>query len=126
MKEENVMALRPAKVSWRRKHFIGLHPRDGEMIATVHEGPLSELLHDTGGWEETMLSDVAVLVPRGEFKEMVMALPEFEMLPIFWARWNAIGKPTEFLVKCFETEDELAVDTQGFDYARNKSAVQWV
>lgn len=117
-----------AKVTWLRKHFIGIHPRDGEMIATIHEGPLSGLLEEyAGGWDDEWLSSgCEVLVPREEFKEVILGLPEFETLPIFWARWSALGKPTEFVVKCFETEDELAIDTQGYDYARYKSAIQWV
>ena len=119
---------RRAKVSWLRKHFIGIHPRDGEMIAAVHEGPLSGLLEDyAGGWDdETMLDDHAVFVPREEFKDLITDLPEFKTLPILWAQWNDRGKPTEFVVKCLETEDELAIDTQGYDYARYKSAIQWV
>ena len=123
------MGLRRARVTWLRKHLIGIHPRDGEMIAAVHEGPLSGLLEEhAGGWDEetVFVGDADVLVPRKEFKDLITGLPEFETLPIFWTRWNAIGKPTEFVVKCFETEDEMAVDTQGYDYARYKSAIQWV
>jgi len=123
-----VINPRRAKVSWLRKHFIGIHPRDGEMIAAVHEGPLSGLLEDyAGGWDdETMLDAHAVFVPREEFKDLITDLPEFKTLPILWAQWNDRGKPTEFVVKCLETEDELAIDTQGYDYARYKSAIQWV
>ena len=58
-----------AKVTWLRKHFIGIHPRDGEMITEAHEGPLTELLADyAGGWnEETLLNADFLFVPRVGF-----------------------------------------------------------
>jgi len=122
------MNLKHAKVTWLRKHFIGFHSKDAVAIAAAHEGPLSGLLEEcAGGWaDEIMIDGDALLVPREEFSALITDLPEFKTLPIMWSRWNALGKPTEFVVKCFETEDELAVDTQGYDYARYKSAIKWV
>ena len=117
-----------AKVTWLRKHFIGIHPRDGEMITAAHDGQLTELLADyADGWnEETLLSADFLFVPREEFKQLITDLPEFKTLPILWAQWNDRGMPTEFVVKCLGTEDELAIDTQGYEYARYKSAIKWV
>ena len=61
-------------------------------------------------------------VPYSEFAELVYALPNFEELPIMWAAWKSEGQPTEFIVRCIEDSDIIAIDTQGYDYARYRAA----
>lgn len=123
--------MRAAHVYWLRKHFIGIHKADEKMIAAAHDGPLSGLLerdpHDPSGYEEpVMLPDWVLFVPRDEFQQLITGLPEFKDLPMFWAAWQERNSPTELVVQCIESGDVMAIDTQGYDYARYKSAINWV
>ena len=61
-------------------------------------------------------------VPRAEFAELVYDLPRFGDLPILWAAWNGADQPTEFIVRCIDDSDIVAIDSQGFEYARYRAA----
>tara|TARA_B100000131_G_scaffold25934_3_gene24788 strand:+ start:622 stop:1026 length:405 start_codon:yes stop_codon:yes gene_type:complete len=72
-----------------------------------------------------------LLVPYSEFRELVFWLPEFEDLAILFHARKMAGDPTKFIVKCFDGPDHqmgdrLLIDTQGYDYARYKAAVDLV
>ena len=74
---------------------------------------------------------VELLVPYSEFRELVFWLPEFEDLPILTNAHKMAGDPTKFIVTCFDGPerqmgDRLLIDTQGYDYARYKAAVDMV
>lgn len=123
--------MRAAHVYWLRKHFIGIHEADEKRVVANHDGPLSGLLEseprDPTGYEEpVMLPDWVLFVPRDEFQQLITGLPEFKDLPMFWAGWEERNRPTELVVQCIESEDIMAIDTQGYEYARYKSAVKWV
>ena len=61
-------------------------------------------------------------VPYVEFAELVYELPNFEEVPIMWAAWKDAGQPTAFVLRCIEDNDIIAVDSQGYEYARYRAA----
>jgi len=56
-----------------------------------------------------------------EFTRLTYSLPEFRKLKDFWNLWTSLNRPTLFVIECEDTKDILAIDTQGFDYARYKA-----
>ena len=81
--------------------------------------------------KEVELVPVELLVPYSEFRELVFWLPEFEDLVMLFHARKMAGDPTKFIVKCFDGPDHqmgdrLLIDTQGYDYARYKAAVDLV
>jgi hypothetical protein len=70
-------------------------------------------------------------VPYSEFKQLVFDLPDFNELPILSLAMHNLPKTLvpRFIVRCIDGDkkqrgDELYIDTQGFEYARYKSAVR--
>jgi len=97
---------------------------------------ITEVLRGTAAYgedegKEVELVPVELLVPYSEFRELVFWLPEFEDLPILTNARKMASDPTKFIVTCFDgperqVGDRLLIDTQGYDHARYKAAVDLV
>ena len=119
-RDEEYQMKREARVAWHRKGFF----QDDKRVERLTD--ILRASSQQGEWLPLLTEWATIVVPHNEFRDIVLDLPNLEDLAILWAQWREMGEPTEFLVRCFETDDELAVDTQGFDYARYKSHIDWI
>ena len=102
---------------WLRKYVASPKSR------MSHEGPASHLLGEVDGYiGNAFLPQKIYAVPNEEFLELAYDLPYFEDMPLLWLAWCSSGKPTTFIIQNLKDGDTIAVDTQGYEYARYRAS----
>ena len=104
---------------WLRKYVASPKRR------MSHEGPASHALGndmDLGWTGSAFLPQKIYAVPNEEFLELTYDLPNFEDMPLLWLAWCSSGKPTTFIIQNLKDGDTIAVDTQGYEYARYRAS----
>ena len=102
---------------WLRKYITSPKSR------MSHEGPASHLLGEVDGYiGNAFLPQKIYAVPNEEFLELTYDLPNFEDMPLLWLAWCSSGKPTTFIIQNLKDGDTIAVDTQGYEYARYRAS----
>jgi len=116
------IAIHPFLKKWMSSdHARRDHEASDKLASSIlveYLAQLSETVGDPRSDEDEFYAGCVLNVPYSEFAELVYELPMFHELPIMWAAWKNEGQPTEFIVRCIEDSDILAIDTQGYDYAR--------
>lgn len=73
-------------------------------------------------WVDTFLPSAVYAIPNHEFCDLAYELPDFESLPLFWSAWSTDGKPVRIIVQNLQDGDTMAIQTEGYDYARYRAS----
>ena len=110
---------------WHKKWFVDKSLRSQKEVVAKNA---SSILSETSVYRMSNLRDrnqpvccPVIEVSRSSFLDLVYGLPDFKMLQDFWNQWCDSSRPTIFVAECKDTKDIVAIDTQGFDYARYKA-----
>jgi len=107
---------------WKKKFSVSEERRNDHSCPWVE--PASYILGSPEEDEESnaFLPSAVYTIPNHEFCDIAYELPEFEWLPLFWSAWSADGKPTHIIVQNIQDGDTIAINTEGYDYARYRAS----
>ena len=107
---------------WQRKFSVTEERRNSHSSPWIE--PASYILGppDNDGESDTFLPSAVYAIPNHEFCDLAYELPDFKGLPLFWSAWNADGKPVRIIVQNIQDGDTIAINTEGYDYARYRAS----
>ena len=107
---------------WKKKFFVSEERRNNHSCPWIE--PASYILGppDEEGEDNTFLPSAVYAIPNHEFCDLAYELPDFDCLPLFWNTWSTDGKPTRIIVQNIQDGDTIAINTEGYDYARYRAS----
>ena len=107
---------------WKKKFSVSEERRNDHSSPWVE--PASYILGtpDEVEVDNTFLPAAVYAIPNHEFCDIAYDLPDFEDLPLFWNAWHADGKPVQIIVQNIQDGDTIAINTEGYDYARYRAS----
>ena len=106
---------------WKKKFSVSEERRNDHSSPWIE--PASYILGAPDeGDEFPFLPSAVYAIPNHEFCDIAYDLPDFENLPLFWNAWSADGKPVRIIVQNIQDGDTIAINTEGYDYARYRAS----